>query len=318
MNLHDDINGFTVLLQMISENTGIRSDILEKDYYVTLFLKELSGWQDTLPVYFKGGTALYKALGSIRRFSEDIDLTVCIDGCSNSQAKSRLDKAANGYHGLPRTLSKEMENNRKGSITSVYDYKSVLNTFVPDPLQRFNRVKVEATSFTVSEPFMSLTIAPLIFEKASEEQKAILQDRYGIAPFSVNTIKLERIFVDKVFASEFYYLRREYFDVSKHIYDLTVMSGLEEIQQLISDPDGLTAMMAFKRREEKSRTGSDLSERAASDFMIFRDIMTNKELQERFIYMQDVYIFNDNDKIDFDEVILSLSVLRDHLLNEHL
>ena len=92
MKLHTDRDGFTVLLNAVRDSTGIRADILEKDYYITLFLKELSEWQGNLPAYFKGGTALYKALGNIRRFPEDIDLTVCIEGCSNSQAKKRLEK----------------------------------------------------------------------------------------------------------------------------------------------------------------------------------------------------------------------------------
>ncbi|MCL2608253.1 MAG: nucleotidyl transferase AbiEii/AbiGii toxin family protein [Methanomassiliicoccaceae archaeon] len=316
MKLHEDSDGFTALLRIISESTGVRLDVLEKDYYVTLFLKELSEWQGTLPAYFKGGTALYKAIGSIRRFSEDIDLTVCIDGCNNSQAKSRLEKAANGYRSLPRTSSKEMESNRKGNITSVYDYRSVLGTFIPDPLQRFNHVKVEATSFTVSEPFTPLIIAPLVFEKATDDQKAILRDRYDVSPFSINTIRLERIFVDKVFASEFYYQREEYFDVSKHIYDLSVMLSLDEIQRLISDPAELAAMMAFKRREEEARIGSDLSEKPISDFTIFEGMKGNKGLQERFISMQDIYIFSDSDKMDFDRVTKSLSVIRDRLLSE--
>jgi predicted nucleotidyltransferase component of viral defense system len=42
---------------------------VEKDYYVTLLLSELSTKQSCLPAYFKGGTALYKALGQMKRFS---------------------------------------------------------------------------------------------------------------------------------------------------------------------------------------------------------------------------------------------------------
>jgi predicted nucleotidyltransferase component of viral defense system len=318
MKLHLEPDVFLALLRIVSENTGIRLDVLEKDYYITLFLKELSEWQDTLPAYFKGGTALYKALGSIRRFSEDIDITVCIDGCSNSQAKRRLEKAANGYQSLPRTSSKEMESNKKGSITSVYDYQSVLDTIIPDPLQRFNHVKVEATSFTVSEPFSELTIFPLVFDKAAGEQKVILNEQYNVYPFSINTIRMERIFVDKVFASEFYYQRGEYFDVSKHIYDLSIMSGLDEIKRLLSDPTDLTSMMAYKRHEERARTGSNLSEKPVSSFVIFEEMNDNKELQDKFITMQDIYIFNDSDKIDFPHVTTTLSLIKESLLSEYL
>ena len=104
-----------------------------------------------------------------------------------------------------------------------------MGTAVPDPLQRFSHIKVEATSFIVSGPFAPLTMAPLVYDKALDAQRAILRDEYDVMPFSVNTIRLERIFVDKVFATEFYYQRRDYFDVSKHIYDLSVTSDMNEI-----------------------------------------------------------------------------------------
>ncbi len=316
MKLHKDVDGFTALLRIIGANTGIRLDVLEKDYYITLFLEELSEWQDTLPAYFKGGTALYKALGSIRRFSEDIDLTVCIDGCNGSQAKRRLDKAANGYKSLPRTILKELESNQKGAITSVYDYSSVLGVFISDPLQRFSHVKVEATSFTVSEPFAPLLISPLIYHKANDEQQAILRSRYEVAPFYVNTIRLERIFVDKVFAAEFYYQRQEYFDVSKHIYDLAVMTGLKEIQALLSDSAALTAMIAFKRREEKARIGSALSEKPIDDFEIFRGVGDNDALRDRFASMQDIYIFDERDKLSFEDSVEAVMSIKDFFLKE--
>jgi predicted nucleotidyltransferase component of viral defense system len=318
LKLHTDTTGFTALLNLISDSTGIRSDILEKDYYITLLLRELSEWQKDLPAFFKGGTALYKALGSIRRFSEDIDLTVCIEGCSNSQSKRRLEKAANGYVSLPRTALKEMESNQRGSITSVYDYTSVYGTFIPDPLQRFRHVKVEATSFTVSEPFAPLTIAPLVYDRGTDEQKEILQKQYNVIPFSINTIRMERIFVDKIFASEFYYQRQEYFDVSKHIYDLAVMAELEEIKILLADTVEMTDMMAYKRREEKARIGSNLSDKPISDFQIFSELSDCKALQDRFLFMQDVYIFDNNDKMSFHDIATSLSKLHKHLLNENI
>ena len=80
MKLHEDRYAFLTIINLIHDVSGIRSDILEKDYYVSLLLRELAEKQSQLPAYFKGGTALYKAQKSIRRFSEDIDLTVCIDG----------------------------------------------------------------------------------------------------------------------------------------------------------------------------------------------------------------------------------------------
>ena len=77
MNLHLDKDAFRVLIEDIHSKTGYRTDVLEKDYYVVLILKELASKQSAgLPAYFKGGTALYKALKTTNHFSEDIDLSV--------------------------------------------------------------------------------------------------------------------------------------------------------------------------------------------------------------------------------------------------
>ena len=61
MKLHEDRYAFLTIINLIHEISGIRSDILEKDYYVLLLLQELAEKQFRLPAYFKGGTALYKA-----------------------------------------------------------------------------------------------------------------------------------------------------------------------------------------------------------------------------------------------------------------
>lgn len=144
-----------------------------------MLLKELAEKQGTLPAYFKGGTALYKALGEMVRFSEDIDLTVEVKDCSKSQGKARLEKAANGYASLPRTSDKERESNKRGSITSVYEYEPVTAVDAGDELQWFGYVKVEATSFTVSEPYEAMIIAPLLYDKATckEETAGITRRR---------------------------------------------------------------------------------------------------------------------------------------------
>ena len=94
MKLHLDKDAFGVLLEDIHSRTCYRTDVLEKDYYVVLILSELAEMQkDGLPAYFKGGTALHKALKTTNRFSEDIDLSVDTRNCSRSQSVKRLERA---------------------------------------------------------------------------------------------------------------------------------------------------------------------------------------------------------------------------------
>ncbi len=309
MMLHKDKDAFQALLSVIAEKTGIREDIIEKDYYLTLLLSELASWQAELPAYFKGGTALYKAIGSLKRFSEDIDLTVEVQDCSKTQGKKRLETAANGYTSLPRTSDKAREINSKGSITSVYEYQPVTKIDADDALQRFGYVKVEATSFTVSEPVESLMVTPLLYMEATSDQQNILYDNYDVFPFEVKTIKMERIFADKILAAEFYYQRQMLFDVSKHLYDQTLLMNNKRILALVAQQDELLKMLEYKRREEQNRIGSDLAQKNFADFLLFKALETDTELQTTFAEMQKVYVFNNADIIPYREVIKQMNKL---------
>ena len=74
MLLHNDKNLFEQTILQVAQKSGIEAGIIEKDYYVTLLLRELT---NALPsMIFKGGTSLSKCHKVIKRFSEDIDLTL--------------------------------------------------------------------------------------------------------------------------------------------------------------------------------------------------------------------------------------------------
>ena len=74
--LHHNKETFEQVILRVANDKGIAPEIIEKDYYVCCILEELSKVQDDLQTYFKGGTAIYKILNNMHRFSEDIDLTV--------------------------------------------------------------------------------------------------------------------------------------------------------------------------------------------------------------------------------------------------
>ena len=95
---------FEEFVKLIAERADLDEDIIEKDYYVCSILKELSKNQKYLKAYFKGGTALYKILNKMNRFSEDIDLTVeVLKEESNNSNKMRLKRAALSYN-IPKLM----------------------------------------------------------------------------------------------------------------------------------------------------------------------------------------------------------------------
>lgn len=182
MRLHQDKDAFRVLLDDLHAKTGYQTDVLEKDYYVVLILKELAGMQkDGLPAFFKGGTALYKALKTTNRFSEDIDLSVDTRGCTRSQSDKRLHRATKKYTSLSRDSSQGKTN--RSEVISIYTYEPITVYDTDDVLQRFGKLKVEATSFTISEPLEALEVSAILYELASAEQKKILQDIFDVNPF---------------------------------------------------------------------------------------------------------------------------------------
>lgn len=308
MNLHSDRAAFELIIDEVANSSGVRRDVLEKDYYVTLMLKELADRPNQGYAYFKGGTALYKALRSIRRFSEDIDLTVYVEDCPTlSQAKKRLENASLKFNCLPKG---ETEENRRGSIICLYVYDSLYQLDENDALQRFGKVKVEATSFTISEPTQGIEIAPHLYELCDEDRRKILRESYGVQPFIVQTISLERIFIDKVFAAEFYYVRNEYFDVAKHIYDLTVIMSNDKIKTFLADKDEVTRIVALKRKEELNRKGGVDASLAIRDFSYFDGLKDNKNFAVEFERMQRTYVLIQSDKIALSKAMEAIQNLR--------
>ena len=56
--------------------TGRSPSVIEKDIWLTLVLQLLFAMPGRKAMAFKGGTSLSKVHGVIKRFSEDVDITV--------------------------------------------------------------------------------------------------------------------------------------------------------------------------------------------------------------------------------------------------
>ncbi len=64
------------ILQTSAGKLGRRAEYLEKDVWICRVLQALFTMPGRLPMAFKGGTSLSKVYAAIRRFSEDVDVTV--------------------------------------------------------------------------------------------------------------------------------------------------------------------------------------------------------------------------------------------------
>ena len=92
MNLHHDKDAFEELLIGAANELMIPTNIIEKDYYVTIVLKSLS--EKLKDMVFKGGTSLTKCYQLLDRFSEDIDISYTAESGIPGEAKKRQLKRA--------------------------------------------------------------------------------------------------------------------------------------------------------------------------------------------------------------------------------
>ena len=316
MKLHLNQDAFRVLIEQVSERTGYRQDVIEKDYYVSMLLRELAQFQrdDGLPAYFKGGTALYKALHSVRRFSEDVDLSVDVQNCSRTQGDKRLERATKKYTCMERNHDEGRTN--RSEVVTYYHYLPVVTYDSHDVLQRFGKVKVEATSFTISEPYEPVVIAPLIYEQAEPDQQLILLQQFDVSPFEIHTMTIERIFIDKLFAAEAYTRsaaqEHHAFEASKHIYDLAVISHEPRIVSFLQNKEQLTKLLTIRLTEEKNRLDG-IPGVLPKDFTFFEKSCADTHIMKAYATMQNQYVFIPDDRIPLDEAQYRLHGLQDQL-----
>ena len=318
MKLHLDRAAFRALIENIHNVTGYRMDVIEKDYYVVLLLQELSSKQDNgLLAYFKGGTALYKALKTTKRFSEDIDLSVDTRNCGNAQNNKRLENATKKYTSLERDRAIGFTN--RSEVMTGYRYNPVVEYDSNDALQRFGQVKIEATSFTISEPVTVMEIAPILYENATDQQKAILSEQYDVYPFQIKTISIERIFIDKLFASEAYVRRsndaHRAFEAAKHIYDLAVMKDEPSIIRLLSDGSQLQNLLDIRVAEELERRDG-IPGIYPNEFILFQCAEQDKKVESAYDVMQNQYVFKAEDRISYFDANKAVKAIGDKLTSE--
>jgi hypothetical protein len=126
---------------------------------------------------------------------------------------------------------------------------------------------------------------------------------------------LERIFIDKVFAAEFYFSRKEYFDMAKHLYDIVVLLKNEKIIKTLTDHETLIYLIGLKRKEESQRKGSDLEKKAIGQFTYFHEVLEDEEVLKQFAQMQKNYVFNEKDLIPVSELKDGIGELKKLLKN---
>lgn len=238
--LHKHKEEFINAVNLASEYFHILPVIVEKDYYVTMILRELTERQGF--VVFKGGTSLSKCHKAIKRFSEDIDITI-----DSRLSQGQMKKLKEVIKDIATELDLAIPNigetrSRRSYNRYILEYQSVLSD--PDDAVQ-NAVLMETSFAEVSFPTVILPvhsyIGDMMIEEAPEEIK-----NFRLDPFEMKVQGLDRTLVDKVFAICDYYMQDRVKKHSRHIYDiyklLPIVPQNAEFKNLIKDVRSVRAM----------------------------------------------------------------------------
>ena len=267
--LHNDKEQFREAIALTGYQTGVAAEIIEKDYYVTMILRALA---ERLPfIVFKGGTSLSKCHKVIRRFSEDID--VSIDTSLSQSQKKKLKYAlvevveAMGLEipNLYDTRSRRDYNRYEIAYTSV----SGANDETVKPT-----VLLETSYTAVSFPTVMLDVHNLIGDMMEVEAPEVIEN-YRLEPFQMKVQGLDRTLADKVFAVCDYYLQGKERKHSRHLYDIYKLLPLvpqdKDFKMLVNEV-------------RKVRAESTICPSAKSDVIITELL---KEIVDKEIYKAD-------------------------------
>lgn len=269
--LHNKKDTFEQLVLRTSEYLGVKAEIVEKDYFVTLFLKRIAA---VMPdIVFKGGTSLSKCYHIIKRFSEDIDLNI------QSEIKPPERKRRQLKANIIQIINDlEFELTNPDAVKSRRDYNRYIIDY-PSSLSAAylkEQLIVETAIYQRAYPTKVMSADSLIYQYLHENGYGDFIKQYDLEPFTLNVQTAERTMIDKMYALADYYLLNTTTEHSRHIYDIYKLSEIVTVDDTLKE---LALSVAEERRPHKMclsvQNGKNVNE-------ILREVIDKKTYKEDY------------------------------------
>lgn len=287
--LHHNRETFEQVILRVAEDKKIAPEIIEKDYYVTLFLKKINELQPNL--IFKGGTSLSKCYKLINRFSEDIDLNIETETKpTEGQRKNLKANIVSVIDEFGFTLSNpDKIHSRRDYNKYIIDYPTV---FSADYLKEY--LVVETAVYIKAYPCKEMPATSIIYDYLKENGYNNLIEEYNLEPFNVNVQAAERTLIDKLYAIGDYYLSDSVQEHSRHIYDIYKLLDIVELN------DNLRNLAKAVFTERKGHVQCHSAKNDIDMNKLLQEIIDNEAYKKDY---QDI-----TEKIVFDNIGYSTAI----------
>jgi predicted nucleotidyltransferase component of viral defense system len=309
MILHHKKKEFEELVRLTSEHIQIPIEAVQKDYFITMVLNNLSNSEYVNEVVFKGGTSLSKCYpGSIERFSEDIDLTyIPKEGMTDKQISIILKSIENCLiNNTKSEIIREERNNRNKS------------TFVwfNDDCKNEEKIKLEIGSSVRPHPFSKKTLKSYIHEYLLflNEHEAIQE--YRLTDVELNVLNIERTFIDKLFSVKRHAICGSLTDKVRHIYDVVKLYQMSEIKEFLENKRELKQIVKLTKETdsiylEKRNVLEVYNSETPYDFLTWKDTF-NKDIRKRYESLHQSLLYT-NEQQDFDIAVQVFEEINERL-----
>ena len=297
MQLHEFDEEFQDLISLTAAFVGIPEEAVKRDYYIVDMLQKLQVSEYADYCVFKGGTSLSKCYpGSIERFSEDIDLTFIPPGeLSKKQYDKALKKIENVMtQGYRVEIIPEERNDRNKSSYVFFEGDNDV------------KVKLEIGSSIRPDPYMHRELKSYIQEYLESRSMTDIVDEYDLSTIMVNTLSIERTFLDKVMAVKRHAICGTLENKVRHIYDVTRLLKREEIQVFLRNSVELKSLIQKTKNTdsfylEKRNISQDYNPTGIYDFEAWKKYF-NGTIKKRYETLHEDLLYT-NQKQNFDDAI---------------
>ena len=289
--LHEEKEQFIGAINVAAKHFSVLPAIIEKDYYVTMILRSLSS---KMPfIVFKGGTSLSKCYKAIKRFSEDIDITIDTK-ISQGQMGKLKDAIVATSEELGITIPNLSETRSRRSYNKYeLEYNSVVGDFNDVVL---SKVIMETSFSETSFPTVLLPVHSYVGDMMEFEAPDMLVE-YFLEPFEMKVQGINRTLVDKVFAICDYHLKGDVKRHSRHVYDIYKLLSLvpldDDFKALVNEVRSLRAENV-KLCPSAQLNVPELLNRLITECVYKNDYedITTKILEERISYETAIQALN--------------------------
>lgn len=203
MKLHEDKMLFADIIARAAEHPsqgglGIRPEFIEKDYWITNALRNLSVSPYADYAVFKGGNSLSKAHHIGMRLSDDINIGIIRDKDWNDGKLTSI------IHSVEKSMSTDLMENVVPQSLKGSSYKQKFYSY---PLIQGSRqsksegqgqLLFKINPYVKALPYKKLQIRSFVYDYLSMVMGVHLIEEYGLKPFEINVLDKQTTMTEEV------------------------------------------------------------------------------------------------------------------------